>query len=554
MLLFSAGFQTPPAEADLILTHGKFWTGIEAQPWADAVAIRSDRILGTGSAAEIALLGGKSTQIIDLGGRLATPGFNDAHMHFLTGSLGLAEVDLIGATSLAEVQRRVREFALSHPDGSWITGAGWEYSIFPGKRLPTRADLDWVVRNRPVFLRAYDGHTGWANSKALELARITANSKFSSKGEVVVDPATKEPTGVLKEAAQGLLQSSIPAPSKARKLVALREGLGLIASLGITSIQNAGGNRAELELYEELARARQLTARVSLGITIDGKTTASDIARISDLKNRSSGSLLRIGAVKLFLDGVIEAHTAALLDPYSDSADTAGEPFLTQATLDRLVSECDRAGLQVSIHAIGDRAVRMALDAFQHARLVNGAHDARFRIEHIETIAASDIGRFARLGVIASMEPVHADPGTNEVWSPALGAARAGRGFAWHSLERAGARLAFSSDWPATISLDPIRGIHCAVNRRTIDGRPPGGWLPEERVSLDSALRAYTSGGAYASFEEGLKGTLAPGMLADIVVLDQDLFRIDPMAIYKTGVVMTILGGKIVFGPKSGIL
>jgi hypothetical protein len=547
LLCASAASQTGSSDADLILANARIWTGNAAQPWAEAVAIQGNKIVRVGVSAEILKSASKETQIIDIGGRLAVPGFNDAHTHFLSGSMGLFQVDLVGTRSLEEVQQRVSEFARAHPEEKWITGTGWEYSIFPGKRLPTRADLDAVVRDRPVFLRAYDGHTGWANSKALELAKVTGASKFQGYGEMVLDAGTGEPSGVLKESAQELVRRMIPAPSEEAKLEALRQGFRLAASLGITSLQNAGGNPGELALYEKLKQKGELTARVSVAMSIGGETSDRDLARYAELKVKYPGPLLRSAAVKIVLDGVIEAHTAAMIEPYSDQPATSGSPSLSQARLNELVPAADKAGLQVYIHAIGDRAVRMALDAYEHARSVNGVHDARFRIEHIETIASSDIPRFARLGVLASMEPIHADPGTNDVWEPAIGPSRAQRGFAWRSLENAGARLVFSSDWPATISVDPIRGLHSAVNRRTIDGKPEGGWLPQERISVESALRAYTSGGAYASFEEGIKGTIAVGMLADVVVLSQDLFRIEPMDICKTKVIMTIFNGRIVY-------
>jgi hypothetical protein len=547
LFVLSAGFQSPPSDADLILTNARIWTGSEAQPWAEALAIKANRILKVGSASEVRKTAGRETQVIDLGGKMAVPGFNDAHTHFLSGSLGLSEVDLVGARSLAEVQQRVAEFAASHPEQPWITGAGWEYSIFPEKRLPTRADLDAAVRDRPVFLSAYDGHTGWVNTRALEIAHITGASGFSGYGELVLDPRTGKPTGVLKESAQSLVRSAIPPPSKGKKLSALRQGLRLAAALGITSFQNASGNPEELALYEELKERGEFTCRVSMAMSLGAKTTARDIARYAELKKKFPGPLLRVGAVKILLDGVIEAHTAAMLAPYSDVPGTSGSASFTQSRLNDLVRLSDQAGLQVYVHAIGDRAVRMALDAYAHALSVNGAHDARFRIEHIETIAASDIARFARLGVLASMEPIHADPGTNDVWEPAVGPERAQRGFAWRSLEKAGARLIFSSDWPATISVDPVRGLHNAVNRRTIDGMPPDGWLPQERVSLQTALRAYTAGGAFASFEEKVKGTLEEGMLADVAVLSKDLYKIPALEIHKTRVVMTIFDGKVVF-------
>ena len=539
---------SPPAQpADLLLVHGHIWTGNTARPWAEAIAVGKNRIIRVGTDAEIAGRAGLGTERIDLGGRFAMPGINDAHTHFLSGSLLLSQVDLTGARSLEEIQRRVKDFAAAHPNAPWITGSGWEYAALPNNRLPNRRDLDAVVADRPVYLRAYDGHTAWVNSKALAVAGVGKDTKFQGFGELVRDGATGEPAGVLKEGAMGLVSKSIPQPSRQEKLEALRQGLRLAASLGITSFQNASGDRTEFGLYEELQKRNELTARVMMALSVGGNTSRDDIDRIAGLKKAFQGSFLRTGAVKIMLDGVIETHTAAMLAPYSDKPGESGSPSLSQEKLNELVSMADRAGLQVYTHAIGDRAVRMALDAYETALAANGKRDSRFRIEHIETVAPSDIPRFARLGVLASMEPIHADPGTNGVWGPAVGQERSRLGFAWRSLEKAGARLVFSSDWPAAISVDPIRGIHNAVNRQTIEGQPPGGWIPEQRISLDSALRAYTSGGAYASFEENEKGTLEEGKFADVVVLSRDLFKIPPAQLHTAHVVLTILDGRVIF-------
>jgi len=535
-----------PPKATLILTNGRIWTGNDTAPWATAVAITGDKIISVGSDRQIAALADKNTPKIDLTGGFVMPGINDAHIHFLSGALRAFQVDLDGARSLEEIQRRIADFAKNNPDESWITGSGWEYSYLPGKRLPSRADLDAAVRERPVFLSSYDGHTAWANSKALEIADVTAQSKFDGYGEVVIDPKTGEPTGVLKESAMRLVRSKIPEPSRERKIEALRRALKMAARLGITSFQNAGGSADEVGLYKELLDRGELTTRVSFAISVGPRSAQADIDRIAALSKTYSGPRLRVGAIKIVVDGVIETHTAAMLDPYTDAPETSGRPAYTQEQLNNVVAMADRAGLQVLIHAIGDRGVRMALDAFEQARTVNGRRDSRFRIEHIETIAASDLPRFAKLGVMASMEPIHADPGTNGVWLPAIGPERAARGFAWRSLERAGARLVFSSDWPAAIGVDPMRGLHSAVNRQTTGGEPVGGWLPEQRVSVQTALAAYTSAGAFASFEENSKGKLAPGMLADLIVLNADPFKARPADLYKSRVVMTLFDGHVI--------
>jgi len=568
--------EQPPAlrvtavEQVLLLTNARVWTANPAQPWAEAVAIRGNKIVAVGSNDEITARFGRAQHRLDLPAGFVMPGINDAHIHFLGGGLALAQVDLTGARSLAEIQRRLIDFARANPAaacpapdrcGAWITSRGWEYAALPN-RLPTRADLDAIFPDRPVALTAYDGHTLWVNSRALQLAGVTAQSKFDGYGEIVLD-ASGQPTGILKEGAMRLVRAKIPPPTRAQQLDALRRALKLAASLGITSIQNASGSPEDLALYQELLERGALTLRVRLAISLSPRTTQAEIDRIAALAQKYSGPMLAVGAIKIVLDGVIETHTAAMLEPYSDNPATAGQPAYTQEQLNRIVAQADRAripgkaGLQVYIHAIGDRAVRMALDAFAHTRKVNGTRDSRHRIEHIETVAAEDISRFAALGVMASMEPIHADPGTIDVWSRAVGPERVQRAFAWGDLERAGAQLVFSSDWPACISLDPLRGLHNAVNRQTPDGFPPGGWVPEQRLSLETALAAYTRAGAYASFEEKVKGMIAPGMLADLVVLSADPFRVppvhgepvqgEPADLYKLRVLQTIFNGRVIY-------
>ncbi|MDQ3010406.1 MAG: amidohydrolase [Acidobacteriota bacterium] len=550
----SSTVQTSQIEiADLALINGRIWTGGDQTSLVEAIAIRGDRIIRVGTTTEVKQLADARTQIIDLGGRLAAPGFNDAHTHFLGGSSGLNDVNLTEAKSVAELVERIGAFAKKNPDRQWITGSGWEYTPFPGG-LPTKTYLDVVIKDRPVFLRAYDGHSGWANSKALELAGINSQTKFTGYGEIVHD-AAGEPTGALKEGAQSLIARLIPPLTREQKLDALRQGLKLIGSLGITSLQNASGSADEFSLYEDLQQRGELTARFSMAFSTGERTTAQQIESFVALKNKYDiHPMLRAGSVKLVLDGVIETHTAAMLERYSDLPQSSGIP-LGETTMPPdifgdLVVKYDKLGFQISTHAIGDRAVRETLNAYEAAQKINGTmgrRNPRHRIEHIETISPADIPRFAKLGVLASMEPIHADPGTVEVWSKAVGTERLPVAFAWQSLLKSGARLVYSSDWPAAISVDPVRGLHNAVNRRTINGQPPRGWVPEQRVSVVDALRAYTQGGAYASFEESIKGRIAPGMLADVIVFSQDLFKIEPMRIHETRVVLTIFNGKPIY-------
>ena len=514
--------------ADLRLENGRVWTGDAAHPWARSVAITGNRISGVDTTE-------KAARVIDLQGKLVVPGFNDAHIHFLEGSLGLTQVNLTGVCTLESIQQKVREFVAAHPQAEWITGRGWEYSCFPGNRLPAKEDLDAAVRDKPAFLIAYDGHTGWANSKALRIGEVTAASKTGGFGEVVLNERG-EPSGTLKEGAQALVKRHVPPATREQKLEALRQGMKMAARLGITSFQNASGNDDEAGLYDALP----LTLRVSMALSVLPQMTQQNV-ELARPKNP------RVRAAKFMMDGVIESHTAAMLEPYSDGSKTAGDPAWKQAEFNRQVAMADKLGLQVYTHAIGDRAVRMALDGYENALRVNGPHDARFRIEHIETVSATDIPRFAKLGVMPSMEPIHADPDSAEVWSNAVGPLRLPLAFAWRAFEKAGARLVFSSDWPASISVDPIRGIHCAVNRMTVEGVPKGGWVPEQKINVESALRGYTADAAYAEFAEKTKGTIAKGMLADVAVLSQDLFRVDPREIYKTKVVLTVFDGRVVF-------
>ncbi|MBC8121956.1 MAG: amidohydrolase [Gemmatimonadaceae bacterium] len=534
--------------AELVLINGRLWTGVETQPWAQALAIREHKIIAVGTDAQIKTLVDQSTEVIDLGGRLASPGFNDAHIHFLGGSLGLDEVDLTGARSLQAIQARVVAYAKNHPDRAWIYGRGWEYAYLPGKRLPTRQDLDAVIADRPVYLRAYDGHTGWANTRAIALAKITSTTKVEGIGEIVRDPKTGLPTGVFKEDAGGLIGRLIPAPTPEQEFAALKKGMKLLASLGITSIQNASGSPQEVSLYETMLQKGELTVRTSVAFSVDGRESLKDLETWKKLKAKyTRNPMLQVGAVKFSLDGVIESHTAAMLTAYTDLPQQKGTPAYTQSEYNDLVGQYTQAGFQIYTHAIGDRGVRMALDGYEYAKSVAPKRDPRFRIEHIEVVSPEDIPRFVRIGVMPSMEPIHADPGTIEVWSKAVGPERLHRAFAWAELLNSGAHLVLSSDWPAAISLDPLRGLHNAVNRRTIEGDPPGGWVPEQRLTLDQALRGYTSAGAYASFEEKTKGQLAPGMWADVIVLSQDLFKIPTIDIHKTRVVLTIFDGKVLY-------
>jgi predicted amidohydrolase YtcJ len=532
--------------AELILTGARVWTGETKTPWAEAVAIRGDRIVYVGSAKGAANLRTQKTEVRDLGGGLLLPGFNDSHVHLMEGAESLEKVDLIEDATLEAVQQHIKAFASENPKSPWVLGRGWFYGTFPGG-LPTRAQLDAVVPDRPAYMTCYDGHSGWANSKALALAGITRATKDPENGVIVRDPATGEPTGALKESATDLVESKIPKPDAESRYALLLRALALLNSQGITSVQDAGSSdpAENTALYTRAKQYGRLTVRLSIATLMKEGDVEKPIAQAQRLRAESADHLLRYGTIKGFVDGVIEAKTAAVLDPYPDGG--RGLPNWQPEALKAAVVAADKAGLQVYLHAIGDRGVRMALDAHEAAK-TNGPRDRRGRIEHIETISAADYPRFAALGVIASMQPLHADPNQNllEVWAKNAGPDRASRGFSWANLERAGARLVFGSDWPVVTS-DVRRGLYCAVTRKTREGKPEGGWHPEMAVSLDSALRHYTIDAAYASFEEGVKGSLAPGKLADLVLLADDVFKAPPETTLKTRVVLTMLGGKIVY-------
>lgn len=547
----AAAAETP---ADQILTGARVWTADAAHPWAEAVAIRGDRLVYVGDAAGVEAYRGPKTRVDTFHGGLILPGFNDAHVHLMGAAESLDQVDLIEDESLEAVQARIRDFAASHADRPWVVGQGWLYSAFPGG-LPTKEQLDAVVPDRPAYMDCYDGHSGWANSKALALAGITKDTKDPENGLIVRDPETGEPTGALKESATSLVTSKIPPLSPEERYALLVQAYQVLSSEGITSVQDAGYSAKQfasrdLPLFERAEREGKLTTRTRFTIVMQPGNPGPGIAEAKRLAGRHDGGLMSFGAVKGFVDGVVEAKTAAMLTPYPGT-DSLGLPNWTPSGLTQAVVAADAEGLQVWLHAIGDRGVRMALDAHQAALEAHGRTDRRGRIEHIETISPADYPRFKALGVIASMQPLHADPNSNifEVWAKNAGPDRASRGFGWRNIEKAGARLVFGSDWPVVTS-DVFRGLYCAVTRKTKNGTPPGGWLPEQAVSLESALHHYTIDGAFASFEEKQKGSLVPGKLADVIVLSEDLLKTPPETILKTKVLLTIMDGRVVYQAK----
>jgi predicted amidohydrolase YtcJ len=538
--------------AETVIVNARIYTVNAKQPWAEALAIRGDKILAVGSAKDIAAYRGASTKVVDAQGKLVLPGFTDCHIHFMEGSLGLTRVDLNGTKSVAEIQKRVKEYAVAHPKAEWIEGMGWLYSTFGAVALPDKKFLDEVVPDRPVYLQAYDGHSSWANSKALALAGITRETPDPPGGKIVRD-AKGEATGALKESAGDLVAKVTPKPTHEERVAALRLGMHEANKFGLVRVHSAGQDFEWLDLYNELRQKQLLSLRFYIAYFLDPpELKAADIEQIEQARRTYHDDWISGGVVKTMLDGVIEAHTAAMLAPYSDDPEQAGKMFWEPAKYQQAVTELDRRGLQIFTHAIGDKSVRLALDAYQQASETNHTSDARPRIEHIETISAQDIPRFGKQGVIASFQPLHAYPNENvlNVWARNAGPERTQRAWVWHSIESTGGVLAFGSDWPV-VTLNPWPGVQNALTRKTAEGDPPNGFVPQERISLEHAIRAYTLGAAFAGHRERIEGSIEPGKLADLIILARDLFKIEPNQIADMEVLLTMVGGKTVYQAPS---
>jgi predicted amidohydrolase YtcJ len=539
----------PIPVADTIIAHAKVYTGNSEQPWAEAVAIHDGKIMAVGDEAAVSKLRYSGTQIIDAGGHLVMPGFVDCHIHFLDGSLSLGRVNLEGAKDAADIQQRLREYVAKHPGKDWVLGRGWNYAMFGPDALPHKKYLDELFQDRPVFLEGYDGHTYWANSKALALAGITTATPDPPNGAIVRDPKTHEATGALKESAQGLVARVVPKSSRSEKLAALRAGMKWANEHGLTRVHSAGGDFEQLDLYDELRRQGQQTLRFYIAYFLDPpKLRPQDLDAIEASRKKFHDDWIDTNAVKMMVDGVVESHTAAMLEPYSDDPSIKGKLFWDRANYTAAVAELDKRGLQLFTHAIGDYGVRTALDAYEHAEAANQTRDRRPRIEHIETITAADIPRFGKLGVIASMQPLHSypDADTLDVWARNAGAERASRAWAWKSIANSGGHLAFGSDWPV-VTLNPWEGLQTAVTRQTSEGKPAAGFVPEQRLSVEETVRGYTLGAAYAGRREKNEGSVEPGKLADLIVVSQNIFEVDVHRLAETKVLTTIVGGRVVY-------
>jgi predicted amidohydrolase YtcJ len=538
---------------DLIVLNGNVYLADGTGGFAEAVAVQGNKILRVGSNEDIERLRQDNTKVVDAGGGAVVPGLYDSHVHFLSGGLALDQVNLLDAETFEQVQEKIKHFAAAHPDRPWVLGRGWYYAPFPNA-MPTKQQLDALVPDRPARMGCYDGHTAWVNSKALEIAGITRDTPDPPGGVIDRDPQTGEPTGILKEAAQDLVRDVLPEVTRDDRLRAIRAGIQEAHRFGVTSFQNADGDRETMELYDQLRKEDDLKIRVAIALSIPPEFNEKVADDFDELRKQfADDPLLETRAVKLFADGVIESHTAVMLEPYSNKA-TTGVANYTAEEMNHIVEMMDARGWQVLIHSIGDGGVRMALDAYEHAVKTNPApaHGRRHRIEHVETIDASDIARFGELGVVAAMQPYHANPSPNqlEVWAGNIGPDRASRAWIWKSIKDGGGHIAFGSDWPV-VSIDPRIGINMALNRTTPDGQPPGGWLPEQKLPLTEVIDAYTRDAAYASFDEKIKGSLVPGMLADLVVFSHDIFSLPPEKVLDAVVRMTIFDGKVVYGNRA---
>jgi predicted amidohydrolase YtcJ len=534
--------QSKPA-ADLIVTNANVWTGDDAHPKAQAVAVLGDRIVGVGSNAEVLLWRGPETKTIDAGGKLLLPGFNDAHVHFVDGGRQLDSVQLNDVTGTDEFVRRIAEQAKKTPKGEWILGGDWDETKWTPPNLPTKEMLDPVTPDNPVLLSRYDGHSVLANSIALRLAGITAQTPDPPGGTIVRD-AQGNPTGDLKDAAMDPAYKVVPPLSHDQRVRAVKRALEHAASLGVTSVQHMNPEYADIAIYSELLQNGELTTRIYAAPLITG---VDDQVKIG-IRHAFGGPYLRIGAVKAFADGSLGSRTAYFFGPFSDEPNNRGllsdEMQPLSLMRDRMMT-ADAAGLQICTHAIGDQAISMILDLYTDVVKAHRGAERRFRIEHAQHMAEKDFARFAQLDVIASVQPYHAiDDGR---WAEArIGHDRASRTYAFRTFLNHGVHLALGTDWDVA-PLNPLLSVYAAVTRATLDGKNPNGWFPEQKLTVAEAVHAYTMGSAYAEFQEKEKGSITPGKLADMVLLSDDIFSIDPVKIRDVKVLKTIVGGKVIW-------
>ncbi len=550
MLLWGASMLNLHAQVDLVALHGKVWTENPRQPEAEAFAVTGHRIAAVGSDAEIAKLAGPGTRLIDLQGRRVVPGFNDAHVHFFWGGQSLASVQLRDVTSRQQFTQRVADYARTRPAGEWIVDGNWDEEKWTPAALPTHEWIDAVTPNNPVWVNRSDAHMCLANALAMKLAGITKDTPDVAGGVIVRDK-DGNPTGIFKDAAKDLIERVIPPPSDAQVDAALLAAQAYALDNGVTSVQDmgfTGSKAADMQAlivrgYQRLLAEGKWKVRVSARFPLDHYRRLADLGLMTNFGNDT----LVIGSLKAFADGSLGSGTAWFFEPFDDAPGNSGLPTEQLAHVDQFYSDlkaADQAGMHVAVHAIGDRANKTILDLFERLEREDGPSDRRLRIEHAQHLRPDDIPRFAQLHVIASVQPYHAiDDGR---WAEKrIGHKRAETTYAFKSLLDAGATLAFGSDW-FVAPIDPMAGIYAATTRRTLDGKNPDGWIPEQKITVAQSVHAYTVGSAYAESQDDLKGSIEVGKLADFAVLSQDIFHMDPVEIAKVKIVLTAVGGEIV--------
>lgn len=554
--IMSAQNSNPGSKADVIFVHGNIYTGVAdpssmaAGKRAEALAVRGDRVLAVGARDEVMKSKGADTKVVDLGGHFVMPGFNDAHMHLASAGFEKMNVNLVGVKTLDEFRERIRARVEKAAPGEWIIGEGWDETLWPVKAVPTRWDLDEVTSGHPAYMDRVDGHIAVANTRALQLASVTVASRDPEGGKIDRDE-NGTPNGILRETARDAVRAVIPKPNHDQRRKAIELAMDDISSHGLTSVQD-NSSWEDFLVYQELEREGKLNVRISEWLPFDDPVDTLNSKRNSQ---PASDNMLHTGMLKGFMDGSLGSKTAALLEPYSDDPKNSGLPQYEPAKLNAMTRERVLAGYQVGFHAIGDRGVQMALDAFDEAekaakekgvKAANGGENFRLRIEHAQVTTPQQILRFKQLNVIASMQPSHLTTDMN--WAESrLGPQRAAHSYAWAELLKRGVVLAFGTDYPVE-PVTPFRGLYAAVTRQSEDGKKS--YYPEQKLTIEQAITAYTTGSAYAEFAEKQKGKLEPGMLADFVVLDQDVTAVPFPKILATKVLRTVVGGRTVYEAK----
>lgn len=529
--------------ADFLFENARVFTADPSRPFAEAVAVRGNRIIFVGSHADAQSFKGDKTRLVDAGGGTLMPGFIDSHYHMMYGALNLDGMQLEPASNYEELSRIILDYAAGHPDDPWLSGTGLRYNVGPGHTPLNRHHLDALVADRPIYINAFDGHTSWANTIALKMAGVFNGGKCGPNSENVLDEHG-ESTGELREpGAFKPVSDMVPKPDDARKRALLQKALHLTASLGVTSVHNMDGNGDQAAFYAAFEDLGELTCRIYIPYSVTPETPLEALQKEAlGMKHAYQGELLRAGSVKFFIDGVIEGFTGLLVDPYADDPGTRGAANYEVGHFNQLVAEADRLGMQIITHSVGDMGVRWVLDAYQNAQRLNGKRDARHRVEHIELIHPDDLHRFKELEVLASMQPLHSpmQVDENDIWPTRVGRERWPFSFAWQTLREAGARLVFGSDWPV-VTQNPLLGISNAINRS-----PWAEGMPHQRQTLEDTLLAYTRDAAYAEFQEDQKGQVREGYLADLVMLPKNLFEIQPADIASLKPSLTMVDGRVV--------